>query len=89
MDDTALLPLLLDLAGRLGFEIRTAPLTPKDQELSVRSGACVLRGHRLILLDRTAPAAEKCTALLAALRAEDLGSIFVPPAVRRRLDGCD
>ncbi len=87
MDDAALLQMLLDLARRLGFEIRTAPLTPRDQELTVRSGACVLRGRRLILLDRAAPAGEKCAALLEALRCEDLGGIFVPPVVRQLLDG--
>lgn len=89
MDDTALLQLLLDLARRLGFEIRTAPLTPKDQELTVRSGACILRGRRLILLDREAPAREKCGALVEALRREDLGGIFVPPVVRQLLDDMD
>lgn len=89
VDNTALLQLLLDLAQRLGFEIRTTPLTPRDQDLTVRSGACVLRGRRLILLDRSAPAEEKCTALLEALRGEDLGGIFVPPAVRQLLDQGD
>ncbi len=89
MDNTALLQLLLDLAQRLGFEIRTSPLTPRDQELTVRSGACVLRGRRLILLDRGAPAGEKCSALLEALRGEDLSGIFVPPAVRQHLDHRD
>jgi len=88
MDDAALLHLLLDLARRLGFEVRTTPLAPKDQELSAaRSGACVLRGRRLVLLDRAAPEGEKCRALLEALRGEDLAGIYVPPAVRDRLDG--
>jgi hypothetical protein len=86
MDDAALLQMLLDLARRLGFEIRTSPLTPRDQELTVRSGACILRGRRLILLDRAVPAGEKCAALLEALRGEDLGGIFVPPVVRQLLD---
>ena len=89
MNDTALLQLLTDLAQRLGFEIRTSPLTPKDQELTVRSGSCILRGRRLILLDRGAPAREKCTALIAALRNQDLSGIFVPPAVRQLLDHGD
>lgn len=89
MDDTTLLQLLLDLAQRLGFEIRTSPLTPKDQELTVRSGACILRGRRLILLHRGAPAREKCAALVEALRKEDLGGIFIPPAIRQLLDNGD
>ncbi len=87
MDSTALLTLLLDLARRLGFEVRRAPLTPGDQELTVRSGACILRGQRLIILDRAAPASEKCEALIEALRRESLEGIFVPPAVRRALEG--
>jgi hypothetical protein len=86
MDDAARLQLLLDLARRLDFDIRTSPLTPPDQELTVRSGACVLRGRRLILLDRAATAGEKCSALIEALRGEDLGGIFVPPVIRQHLD---
>jgi hypothetical protein len=90
MDDATLLPLLLDLVRRLGFEIRTTSLTPKDQELSaVHSGTCVLRGRRLVFLDRTAPAGERCAALLEALRGEDLEGVFIPPAVRHRLDRLD
>ena len=87
MDNTALMALLLDLAQRLGFEVRRTPLSPGDQELTVRSGACILRGQRLIILDRAAPATEKCQALIEALRHETLDGIFVPPAVRRALDG--
>lgn len=86
MDDTALLALLLDLVQRLGFEVRRTPLNPGDQEHTARSGACVLRGRRLILLDRDAPPGDQVSALTEALRAENLDGIFVPPAVRRRLD---
>lgn len=86
MDDAALLQLLSDLAQRLGFEIRTSPLTPRDQELTIRSGSCVLRGRRLILLDRAVPARERCVALVEALRGEDLAGIFVPPVIRQLLD---
>jgi len=86
MDETALLALLLDLVQRLGFEVRRTPLNPRDQEHTARSGACVLRGRRLILLDRAAPPGDQVSALARALRAENLEGIFVPPAVRQLLD---
>lgn len=85
MDETALLDMLLDLAGRLGYEVHRTPLNPRDQEHTTRSGACLLRGRRLILLDREAPPGDQTAALAAALRTENLEGIFVPPAVRQLL----
>jgi hypothetical protein len=87
MDDTALLEILVDLARRLGYEVLSTPLAAGDPEVTVRSGACRVGDRRLVLLDRVATPREKVAALLAALRAEELDGIYLPPAVRRLLRG--
>jgi len=81
MDDTALMEALLDLACRLGIEVRKSPLGGSG------GGLCVLKGKRVLFLDTLASAAEqagKTAESMAGL--EELDSQYIMPAVREALE---
>lgn len=53
---------------------------------SSAGGLCRLRDRLVLIVDRRAPPAEQAGVLLDALATLDLGSVFVPPAIRRKLE---
>jgi len=68
-----------ELARRLGVEVRY-------QAAAGRVGLCVLRGERVAVIDANLRVPDRVAALASVLAGEDLNGIYVPPAVRKRLD---
>ncbi len=66
------------------MEVRYEPLGGK---WSSAGGVCRLRSRRVVLIDAKAPAVEQVGVLLDALAQQDLELVFVPPAIRRELEG--
>jgi hypothetical protein len=74
-------------SGAGGGTGATATGRRKDpQGPRLRGGLCRLRGQLLIVVDREAPLLDKIGVLSEALARFDLEAIFVPPALRARLD---
>jgi hypothetical protein len=75
---------LEDLARRVGLEVRVEETWKGGPSAG---GLCVLRGKPLVLLDALAPLPERVDVLCEALSGFDLDSMFLPPALRARLQG--
>jgi hypothetical protein len=84
MDVEAQLEDLKDLAKKLCIQIDTSDL--HDNEFSLRSGYCKLRGKDLIILDKNLSPAERIEIILRALKNFDVETIYVPAWLRERLD---
>ncbi len=68
-----------ELAKRLGIAVRY-------QAAAGRVGLCVLRGERVAVIDANLRVPDRVAALAGVLAGEELNGIYVPPAVRKRLD---
>lgn len=77
---------LKELAVKLGFVLREERLT-RDASYHVRSGECRLRGRRMILLDRAAPAAAQLDTLVEILAQAPLDGMNLSPEVLALLQG--
>jgi hypothetical protein len=75
---------LAEAATRVGIEVRRERLL-REVGYRARGGACRLREKNLVILDSAQPPAEQLEVLLDALRARDLESLYLSPAVRRLL----
>lgn len=84
MRDEGLLVRLEVLAEQLGVPVRYAGIA--TEESAGEGGACTLRGHRSIIIERTLPPRRKAELLARALADFDLEGVFVLPAVREMLD---
>ena len=86
-DDDAIWMLrqLEQLAAGLGIEVRYESLTSHDEELSLNSGYCRLKGRQLIIVETTLTPQKRCHVLANELRRFDLSTVFVTPAVRALL----
>ena len=74
-----LLDYLVDLARRLGYEIREEWLE------GTGGGACVLKGKRIMFVDQSLPPSERVEQLANSLRGNvDLERIYVLPEARGR-----
>lgn len=76
-----LLDYLLDLARRLGYEVREEWLdgTP--------AGACELHGRHVLFVDQSLPPSERVAQLARSLRANpNVGCIYLLPEARLALD---
>lgn len=83
MDPEHLLDELVRAAWRLGVEVRSEPFeTPP----AMGGGLCVVRGAHLVLIDQSAPLADRLRALARVLG--DLGSeaVYMPPEARDLVD---
>ena len=58
---------LRSFAERCGIEVRCEKL-PRDFGYRVRSGGCLVRGRKWVIVDRTLPAGERLDLLAAELR---------------------
>jgi hypothetical protein len=85
MTETNLLEHLEDIASRLGVQLRYENLG----QSGVRSegGFCKLCGKPMILINRRDSHSKKIRILAGSLRRLDLEGIFIPPAVRRIIEG--
>lgn len=79
MDHETMLHHLEELAGRLGIEVRY-------ESAAGRVGLCVLRGARIAVIDSNLRVADRVAALASVLAGEELNGVYLPPAVRDRLD---
>ena len=83
MDPQHLLDELVQVARRLGVEVRSEPF---ETPAAMGGGLCVVRGSHLVLIDQRAPLADRLRALARALG--DLGSeaVYMPPEARDLVD---
>ncbi len=79
MDQETMLHHLEELAKRVGIEVRY-------QSAAGRVGVCVLRGERVAVIDSALRVPDRIAAVASVLASEELNGIYVPPAVRKRLD---
>lgn len=80
MDQETMLHHLEELAERLGITLRY-------ESAAGRVGLCKLRGKRVAVIDANLRVSDRLAALASILTDEDLNGVYVPPAVRRRLEG--
>lgn len=81
MDQQALFDELLDLAGRLGIEIRCVPLGGEG------GGLCRVREKRVLFIDTQAPLADRLARSAAGLIGQpDLDTSFILPELREFLE---
>jgi hypothetical protein len=81
METQELLTELLDLAGRLGMEVRRVPLGGEG------GGLCQLRGKSVLFVDSSADHADQVARTAAALSdAPGIESSYLLPQVRQVLE---
>lgn len=80
MEESLLYARLMELAGEVGVEVRTAPVEPPG-------GVCRLKGKVLVLLSRETTLSEKIDLLASALaELPELEGRYLLPAVRECLE---
>ena len=85
MEPDKLWLLLVDLARRIGVEVRLENLQG-DEEYSVSGGLCRLGGRLVAFVDRGFSPLERSRQLGRALSGLDLESVYLKPAVRDFMD---
>ena len=73
---------LAGVAERAGLQVRREKIM-REIGYRTRGGACRLRDHDLVIIDRAQPAAEQLEVLAEALRSRDLETLYLSPAARR------
>ena len=79
MDDQHLLDELIRAVERLGVEVRMEPF---ETSATMAGGLCVLRGEKLVLIDRSAPLRERILALARALSELESETVYMAPEAR-------
>ena len=82
-----LISMMESVARALGIAVRYENLVPEGETGSTRGGFCRLQERALILIDSRLGPVERSAALAVALGSCDLSEIFIPPAVRRLIEG--
>ena len=82
-----LLAQLERLGYTLGIHVRYETLGENDDLAQTQSGLCRLKDDNILLVDSQLSTIEKCGVLVQAFKRFDLGNVFVPPAVRRLIEG--
>lgn len=85
VDAPRLLAWLEDVAARIGAEVRYESMDPAITRAGSGGGVVRLRGRTLILVDAALAPAERASVLVAALARFDLDGVWLPPAVRARI----
>lgn len=83
MTPDRLLQALESLADQLGVRVAYADLSTED--LSPRGGMCILRGERMVIIERSLSPQGKANVLAEGLRVFDLDDRFLLPEVREAL----
>lgn len=87
MEPRALEDALLDVARRVGVDVRREPFDAGvPREALPRGGLCVLRGARVIFVDASLSVVERTVILTNALAGVSTEAIAMPPFVRARID---
>jgi len=69
---------------RAGLELEYGDL--RDEEMTIRSGACQLRGRRLLVVDKRLGIMERARVIARELALCDLDAVFLPPAAREFIE---
>jgi hypothetical protein len=72
------------LAIRIGVALRIEQLG--SELLGARGGLCRIRGQPTIVVDASLSVEDKVSVLAGALSTFDISAIYVPPAVRARIE---
>ena len=75
---------LKSVAAKLSIEIETGNLA--NEEVSIQSGLCKLKGKNLIILDKKLPPQDQADVILKALENFDLDTVYIPAWIREHLD---
>ena len=84
-----LLAQLEQLGHTLGVDVRYEVLGEKGDLAQIRSGLCRLKDDHLLLIDSQLSTIEKCGVLVNEFKRFDLCGVFVPPALRRLIEGTE
>jgi len=76
---------LEEVARKLGIQVRFEVFERGPGRRG--GGLCKVRGETRIVVDAGAPVLEQIAILEGALRKVDLEGVYVPPAVRARIEG--
>ena len=79
MNDRDLLDELLQVAERLGVEVRMEPF---ETPATMGGGLCVVRGEKLVLIDQSAPLPNRVLALARALSELESERVYMLPEAR-------
>jgi len=79
VDHETVLHHLEELAKRLGIEVRY-------ESAAGRVGKAVLRGKKIAVVDASLRVVDRVAALASILADEEINGVYLPPAVRRRID---
>jgi len=80
VDHETMLHHLEELADRLGIDVRY-------EAAAGRVGVCMLRGSPVAVIDANLRVPDRVAALASVLAAEETNGVYMPPQVRRRLEG--
>jgi hypothetical protein len=76
-----LLDYLIELARRVGFEVREEWMDGGG------AGACLIKGQRILFVDQSLPASERVLQIAQSLRGlDELATIYILPEARSLLD---
>lgn len=84
MDTHARLEDLKAVAQKLSIEIETGSFA--DDDISIQSGFCRMKGKNLIIMDKKLNPENQAEIILQALKNFDLETIYVPAWIREQLD---
>ena len=84
MNDLSLLWELEDIARRTSLEVHY--MNMKDDELSIKSGSCKVKGKNWVVIDKRLTLNEKKMVLASELAKLDLEDIYIRPVVRELID---
>jgi hypothetical protein len=79
VDQETMLHHLEELAEKVGIDVRYEPAAG-------RVGVAVLRGKRIAVIDANLRVNDRVAALSSILADEPIGDMYVPPAVRKRVE---
>jgi hypothetical protein len=84
MDALSRLEDMKEVAARLSIEIVTKNLF--DQEISIQSGYCKVKGKDMIILDKQLTPEEQVEVILNTLKQFDLETIYLPSWIRESIE---
>ncbi|MBN2343246.1 MAG: hypothetical protein JXX29_23015 [Deltaproteobacteria bacterium] len=77
--------LLEKTARKLGLTIRYEPIFNNGEPWQSDGGVCRVQEEKLLIINSSAPADQRCHVILHALQAIELNDKFIPPIVRQML----
>ena len=84
MDALSRLEDMKEVAARLSIKIVTRNLF--DQEISIQSGYCKVKGKDMVILDKQLTPEEQAEVILKALKQFDLETIYLPSWIRESIE---